>query len=72
MVFQVKNENKIGLFHLSSKMGSACITAKNRQGAILDTEKGDRMHFLSQKNGQGSFLNAKELTGCCTLLKILR
>ena len=34
MVFLVKNESKIGTFYLSGKMGSACIAAKNRQGAF--------------------------------------
>ena len=39
MVFLVKNESKIGTFYLSGKMGSACIAAKNRQGAFWTAEK---------------------------------
>ena len=39
MVFQVKNESKIGPFYLSDKMGNTCKAAKNKQGALLVAEK---------------------------------
>ena len=73
MVLSVKNERQIRFFYLSGKMGSACIAVKYYgQNAFLVHEKTGRVHFLSQKNGQGAFLAAEKRTGLCTLLKIPR
>ena len=38
-VFLDKNECNIEPFYLNGKMGSACIAAKNGQGAFLITQK---------------------------------
>ena len=64
MVFQVKNESKIGSFKLSGEMDSACIATKNGQCAfltaekwavyILNSRKTGRVHFEKLKNRQGA------------------
>ena len=39
VVFQVKNESKIGPIYLNDKISSTCIAAKNEQGTFLVAEK---------------------------------
>ena len=45
-------------FLISGKMGSACITTKNGQGAFLLSEKTSNVHFYSLKRQVGCIFSS--------------